>query len=337
MNVGVIGGGSWGTALAQLLAAKGFHVELWCHEPELAEIINERLENTMYLKGFILSKNLSATNDLQRVVHGKDMIVSVPPSHVVRHVMSQIAEEIPSNVPIVSASKGIENDSLMLVSEVIEDVLPGRLHPYLCYLSGPSFAREVAAEKPTAVTVASYNHRLAVHVQHAFSTPYFRCYTTHDVIGVEIGGAVKNVIAIASGAVSSMDLGHNATAGMITRGLSEIARLGVRMGANPLTLSGLAGMGDLVLTCTGGLSRNRQVGEKLGRGMTLPEILEDMNMVAEGIKTSRSVYELSQKLDVEMPISHEVYRTVHEGKNARQAVADLMARDLKDELRGLYG
>lgn len=336
-KIGVIGGGSWGTALAKLLADQGHEVLMWCYDDGLAETINTEHENTMYLPGFTLPGTLSATDDLNEAVHGRDMIVSVSPSHVVRHVMGQVADDIGDCVPIVSATKGIENDSLMLVSDILEDVLPSRLHPYLSYLSGPSFAREVAAQKPTAVTVASYNFKLAVEVQKVFSTERFRAYTTPDVIGVEVGGAIKNVIAIAAGAVSSMELGHNGMAGMITRGLSEITRLGVRLGANPLTLSGLAGMGDLVLTCTGGLSRNRRVGEKLGQGMTLQQILDEMNMVAEGVKTSESVFNLSQQLGLDLPIVDQVYRVVHEGKPATQAVTDLMARELKPELMGLYG
>jgi len=199
------------------------------------------------------------------------------------------------------------------------------------------FAREVAKQNPTAVTIASYNQKLAQHVQQVFSTNRFRCYTTQDVRGVEIGGAVKNVIAIASGAVSAMDLGHNSTAGMITRGLHEITKLGIRLGANPLTLSGLAGMGDLVLTCTGGLSRNRSVGYKLGQGKTLQEILDEMKMVAEGVKTSKSVYELSNQLGVELPLCDEVYQVVHQNKPAMQAVDSIMTRALKPELMGLYG
>lgn len=337
MKIGVIGGGSWGTALAKLLADKGYDVHLWCYDDGLPDIINTQHENTMYLPGFTLVDNLVATDDLKSVVKDKDLILSVSPSHVVRHVLSEVADDIPDCIPIVSATKGIENESLMLVSDILQDVLPSRLHPYLAYLSGPSFAKEVAGHKPTAVTIASYNPAVAREVQEVFSADYFRCYSTHDVVGVEIGGAVKNVIAIASGAISAMDLGHNATAGMITRGLNEVTRLGVKLGANPLTLSGLAGMGDLVLTCTGGLSRNRTVGFKLGSGMSLQEVLDDMNMVAEGIKTSRSVYNLSKKLGVEMPITEQVYKVIYENKPTAQAVQDLMARDLKPEMLGLYG
>ncbi len=337
MNIGVIGGGSWGTALAKLLADKGYAVQIWCYDESLDETINTTHENNIYLPDIQLPDNLVATSDLEEVVTNKDMIVSVSPSHVVRQVVGEVGNKIADCTPIVSASKGIENDSLMLVSDILEDVLPSRLHPYLSYLSGPSFAREVAKQNPTAVTIASYNPNLARHVQETFSTNRFRCYTTQDVYGVEIGGAVKNVIAIAAGAVQAMDLGHNSTAGMITRGLHEITKIGIKLGANPLTLSGLAGMGDLVLTCTGGLSRNRRVGMKLGQGMTLQQILDEMKMVAEGVKTSRSVHQLSEKLGLELPLCHEVYQVVHENKPAMQAVEDIMSRDLKPELMGLYG
>jgi glycerol-3-phosphate dehydrogenase (NAD(P)+) len=334
MQIGVIGGGSWGTALAHLLANKGHDISMWCHDDGLVDIINEEHENTKYLPGFELPEQLVATEDLHECVRDRDMIVTVSPSHVTREVLERVADELPTAVPIVSATKGIENETLMTISEVLEDVLPGRCHPYLAYLSGPSFAKEVVDRRPTAVTIASYNHRLAVHVQETFSCDYFRCYTTHDVIGVELGGAVKNVIAIAAGAAESMELGHNSTAGMITRGLAEITRFGSRLGANPLTLSGLAGMGDLVLTCTGGLSRNRQVGQKLGKGKKLEQILDEMDMVAEGIKTSKSVYDLSNELGVEMPICEEVYQVIYEGKEPRQSVADIMNRELKPELWG---
>jgi glycerol-3-phosphate dehydrogenase (NAD(P)+) len=337
MNIGVIGGGSWGTALAKLLADQGNDVVMWAYETELEEQINRGHENLMYLPGVKLPPNLKVTNDLAACVRDKEMIVSVAPSHVVRKVISEAAPHMPAGVPIVSATKGVENETLMIVSEILEDVLPSHYHPFLCYLSGPSFAREVALNKPTAVTIASYNLRLATRVQEIFSTPLFRCYTSNDVIGVEMGGAIKNVIAIASGAVTSMELGHNATAGLITRGLHEITRMAVRMGANPLTLTGLAGMGDLVLTCTGGLSRNRMVGVKLGQGMKLKEVLAEMNMVAEGVKTSQSVYNLAQKLGVEMPISEQVYKVLYEDKDPHQAVHDLMTRTLKPELGAWFG
>lgn len=334
MQIGVIGGGSWGTALAKLLADQGNKVTVWVHEPTLAETINRIHENPTYLPGTSLPETLVATNDIKEAVQGKEMILSVPPSHVLRSVLEQARDHLPEGVPIVSATKGIENETLLLVSGIFEDVLPSKFHPFLCYLSGPSFAREVALQMPTAVTIASYNHQLAVKMQKVFSCEYFRAYTSNDVIGVEVGGALKNVIAIASGAVSGMELGLNASAGMITRGLNEITRLAVRLGANPLTLTGLAGMGDLVLTCTGGLSRNRTVGYKLGQGMTLEAILDEMQMVAEGIKTSKSTFDLAKQIGVEMPISEQVYRVLYEGKSTSQAVTDLMSRDLKPEMGG---
>jgi glycerol-3-phosphate dehydrogenase (NAD(P)+) len=336
MDIGVIGGGSWGTALAKLLAENGNDVLVWCHEKPLPRAINEGHENTEYLPGFKLPNNLRATNDLQETIADKDMLVSVVPSHVLRSVISKIADDIPPATPLVSATKGIENDTQMMVSDILEDVLPEHCHPYLVYLSGPSFAKEVADHKPTAVTVASFNHKLAARTQKVFSNDVFRAYTTTDVIGVEIGGAVKNVIAIAAGAVSGMELGLNSMAGMITRGLHEMSRLAVSIGANPLTLSGLAGMGDLVLTCTGGLSRNRSVGVKLGQGHSLEEILDEMNMVAEGVKTSKSVHSLSTSLGVEMPICNKVYQVLYEGLSTQEAVSELMSRELKPELQGLY-
>lgn len=334
MDIGVVGGGSWGTALARLLATNGHNLMVWAHGPEVVEQINETQENKEYLPDIDLPTSLRATSDMEEAVAGKDVILSVSPSHVLREVLEQLVDFLPEQVPIVSATKGIENQSLMLVSDILEDVLPSKHHPFLAYLSGPSFAREVAKEMPTAVTIASHNASLAVDMQRLFSNGYFRCYTSNDVIGVEIGGALKNVIAIASGAASGMELGLNASAGMITRGLHEITRLAVKKGANPLTLTGLAGMGDLVLTCTGGLSRNRTVGYKLGSGMSLDQILEEMNMVAEGVKTSKSVYDLSRQMGVEMPISEQVYAVIYEGKSPHQAVQDLMNRDLKPELGG---
>lgn len=336
MKIGVIGAGSWGTALAKLLAENGHDVMMWVHSKPLPDQINVQHENTEYLPGFTLPDNLRATRDLEEAVVGKGLILSVVPSHVLRTVLKQLAPMLEPATPFVSATKGIENDTQMLVSDILEDVLPEHCHPYLAYLSGPSFAREVAAHKPTAVTIASFNHRLAERVQRIFSNDVFRAYTTTDVVGVEVGGAVKNVIAISAGAIAGMELGSNSMAGMITRGLHEISRLGVTIGANPLTLSGLAGMGDLVLTCTGGLSRNRSVGVKLGQGHTIEEILSEMNMVAEGVKTAKSVHSLAAELGVEMPICEQVYRVLYEGKSTQDAVRELMQRDLKPELKGLY-
>ena len=331
MKIGVIGAGSWGTAIAKLLVDCGHKVKLWAFEREVAGQINDDRENKIYLPGFQLAPDITATNDISQALSDTEMVFSVSPSHVVRQVMSEAGEHIPHNVPIVSATKGIENETLMTVSEILEDVLPMRCQPFLSYLSGPSFGKEVAECMPTAVVVASYSEKLAKLVQSALSVPYVRVYTSTDVIGVEMGGALKNVIAIAVGAAAGMGLGDNTRAGMVTRGLNEITRLAMRRGANPLTLMGLAGMGDLVLTCHGPLSRNRTVGERLGRGEAIADILADMKMVAEGVKTARSVYNLSRQYGLEMPISEQVYYVLHEGKPVARAMHDLMARAQKRE------
>ena len=331
LRVGVIGAGSWGTALAFLLADRGHDVTLWAYERECADAINEGNENTLYLPGIALPKNLRATRDLEQACYKQDMIVSVTPSHVTRKVLTDAAAYLPRHVPIVNATKGIENESLMTISEILEEVLPIELHPYLAYLSGPSFAREVASRHPTAVVVASYSERLARRVQEAFHHHYFRVYRSNDVIGVEIGGSLKNVIAIAAGAADGMGFGHNSRAGLISRGLAEMSRLAVARGANPLTLAGLAGMGDLVLTCTGELSRNRTVGAKLGQGMSLRAILDDMKMVAEGVKTAKSVHDMALGMGVDLPICEAVYQVLYEDKAPAQALSDLMSRELKRE------
>lgn len=337
MKIGVIGAGSWGTALALLLADKGYEVEIWAYEKECVDAINKERENSLFLPDIPIEPKhqLRATNDLQEVCAKKELIVSVTPSHVTRAVMSQAAEFLPDSVPIVNATKGIENDSLATISEVLVEVLPIRCHPYLAYLSGPTFARELATREPSAAVVASFSERLAMQVQHIFSHDYFRTYRSNDVIGVEMGGSIKNVIAIAVGAAAGMGFGNNTRAALITRGLAEISRMAVTRGANPLTLAGLAGMGDLVLTCNGDLSRNRRVGYELGQGRSLSEILREMKMVAEGVKTANSVHDLADKLETEMPICEQVYLALYEDKTAKNAVIDLMARELKRESFGI--
>lgn len=331
IDVGVIGAGAWGTALASLLADKGHRVTIWAYEPECVQSINDTHENTVYLSGVPLPGSLRASGDLEEVCSKKQMLVTVAPSHVTRHVMADAAKFIPDSVPIVSATKGIENDTLLTISEVLEEVLPIRCHSFLSYLSGPSFAREVAMQVPTAVVVAAYSERLARFVQEAFNHTYFRVYRSTDVVGVEIGGSLKNVIAVAAGAADGMGFGHNTRAALITRGLAEISRIAVQKGANPLTLAGLAGMGDLVLTCTGELSRNRTVGQRLGQGEKLDDILRDMKAVAEGVRTARSVHDLAAKMGVDMPISEAVYQVLYEQKTAHTALVDLMGRELKRE------
>jgi glycerol-3-phosphate dehydrogenase (NAD(P)+) len=331
MEIGVIGAGSWGTTLADLLAKKGFAVTLWAYEKDLVERMGRSRENDLYLPGVALSENLSFTSDLTEAVAAKNVLVLVPPSQIMRQVMSRAVPHIAPETVVVSASKGIENETLQTMSEVLNDLLAPDLNRRLAFLSGPSFAREVAAGMPTAVVAASADSEIARKVQGIFSTEVFRVYTNDDVIGVELGGALKNVIALAAGVSDGLGFGYNTRAALITRGLAEMTRIGVAMGANPATFSGLAGMGDLVLTCTGDLSRNRTVGMELGRGRSLEEILAGMNMVAEGVKTTLSTFQLAQKLQIEVPIVEQMYLILYQGKEARQAVNDLMLRELKPE------
>jgi len=331
MNIGVIGAGSWGTTLADLLAKKGYAVTLWAYEHDLVERLAATRQNDLYLPGFTLAPGLAFTSDLTVAVAGRDLLLLVPPSQVMRQVVSQVAEHIAPGTLIVSASKGIENDTLQLMSEVLYEVLPGTLAAGLVFLSGPSFAREVASGMPTAVVAASAREEAARRVQEIFSTDAFRVYTNDDVVGVELGGSLKNVIAVAAGVSDGLGFGYNTRAALITRGLAEMTRLGVALGADAATFAGLAGMGDLVLTCTGDLSRNRSVGMELGRGRKLEEILGGMKMVAEGVKTTLSAYQLASRLGVEVPITEQVYRILYEGKDPRRAVGDLMLRGLKHE------
>ena len=330
MKSSVLGGGSWGTALAAVLAEKG-PVRQWARDPAVVEGINRNHRNPHYQSDLVLPENISATNSIQSALVDSDLVCVVVPSHAMRSVMAEAAPFLRVGSPIVSASKGIENETLMTMEEVISEVIDPSCRSDLAFLSGPSFARETLQKMATAVTVAARLPSVAESVQRVFSTPYFRAYATEDVTGVELGGALKNVVAIAAGVVHGMGLGHNTVAALLTRGLAEITRLAVQRGANPLTLSGLSGMGDLVLTCTGNLSRNRHVGERLGRGEPLEQILADMTQVAEGVRTTQSAYNLGLKEGVELPIINEVYRILYEGKSGRQAVADLMIRDLKRE------
>jgi len=331
-RVAVIGAGAWGTALALHLARQGHEVILWAFEPEVSEEINLHHENRTYLPEIKLPETLKATSSLAEGLEGAELVLLVVPSHVMRQVVVQGAAHLPRGVPIVSASKGVENDSLMTMCEVLEDVLPIVYHPMLAFLSGPSFAREVGLGHPTAVSVAARFERVAEQVQQQLSGPFFRVYTSTDVVGVELGGALKNVMAIAAGTADGLGFGYNTAAALITRGLAEMTRLAVKLGANPLTLAGLSGMGDLVLTCTGGLSRNRQVGQKLGQGRNLAEILGEMRQVAEGVKTARSVHALARREDVDMPIADQVYRMLYEDLPAASVVHNLMGRSLKKEL-----
>ncbi|EQA45155.1 glycerol-3-phosphate dehydrogenase (NAD(+)) [Leptospira broomii serovar Hurstbridge str. 5399] len=331
MQIGVIGSGSFGTSLGALLADKGYEVTLWARSKDLVREINEHHQNEKYLPGIRLPDNLNASPNLEDAVKNKDMIVSAPPSHVITDILREIKAYLPEKAPIVSASKGIENGSLRLVSEIFEAELPGKFHSHLSYLSGPSFAKEIVRRVPTIVSIASKNEATARKVQEIFSFTYFRTYWTPDVIGVEVGGSLKNVIAIAAGVSDGLGFGQNTRAALITRGLTEISRLGVKLGADPLTFLGPSGMGDLILTCCGDASRNRTVGFRLGKGESLESILGGMTEVAEGVKTSKSGYELSKKLGIEMAITTEVYKMLYEHKNPKDVVRDLMSRDLKRE------
>ncbi len=326
----VIGAGSWGTTLADLLARKDYEVTLWAREAEVVAGVRETGENRVFLPGVKLSGNLQAAGSLKEALEDKKIIINAVPSHGVRGVFTEAEEFIPSGALVISATKGIEEDTLLLPSAVINDVLKGK-DVRVAVLSGPSFAKEVSKRLPTAVSASSGSPEAARTVQEILSTPYFRVYTNPDVTGVELGGALKNVIAIASGISDGLGLGCNARAALITRGLAEMSRLGAALGANPVTFSGLSGLGDLVLTCTGPLSRNYTVGFKTGEGKRPGDVVEGMTMVAEGVKTSLAVRALARKNNVDMPITEGVYSVLHEGKPPEEAVYELMTRALKGE------
>jgi glycerol-3-phosphate dehydrogenase (NAD(P)+) len=324
----VIGAGAWGTALADLLARNGHEVVLWARESDVVASVNARHANERFLAGFPLNPTLRATGSMEEALIDADLVTYVPPSHVLRAVAQQGRRSVRPDATVVVASKGVERGTLALMTEVIEEELPGR--PVVA-LSGPSFAAEVVTSQPTAVVVASVSAAAAERAQDAFSSAVFRAYTNSDVIGVEIGGSLKNVMAVATGIAEGLGLGYNSRAALITRGLAEMIRLGSALGAQPQTFAGLAGLGDLVLTCTGALSRNRAVGMEIGKGKTLDEILAGRETVAEGIVTTQSALALAQRAGVEMPIVEAVHRTLFEGYEARQAIEDLMRRELRPE------
>lgn len=330
-HIAVLGAGSWGTALAGLLAKQGRSVTLWARHPEHAKSIAAARQNPTYLPGYMFPDGLEVTADLAVALAGAGMVISAIPTHGLRGVYDTARLVLPPNVPIVVASKGIEMATLLLGSDVLAQYLPPEQRRFISVMSGPSFAQEVACEIPTAVVVAGDDAEVIKQVQSTLATERFRVYTSDDRVGVEIGGALKNVIAIAVGVADGLGMGHNTRAGLITRGLTEISRLAVKLGAHPLTLSGLSGMGDLVLTCTVDLSRNRSLGLELGRGKTLEEILAGMNMVAEGVRTAQSAYHLAQRESVDMPITTEVYKVLYEGKPPDAAAATLMSRMLRSE------
>lgn len=332
-SVGVVGGGAWGTALAIHCARAGHDTLLYAREPQTIEGINgPTRENSVYLPGFKCPNGLRATSNFDHVLAHTDVILLVVPTPFIAASLEPHVDKLTPRHLLVSCSKGILNDSLETVNEILERVVPPHLHSRLAYLSGPSFAAEVAVGQPTAVTVAAKDLEVAKLVQQRLSTPRFRCYTTTDVPGVELGGALKNVLAIACGIADGLGFGNNGRAALITRGLNEISRLAVAKGAHPLTLAGLAGMGDLVLTCTGDLSRNRQVGLRIGRGEKLPDIMSNMRAVAEGVLTSKSAAELACKLGVDCPIIDGIYRVIHQGADPMEVVTEVMTRALRGEV-----
>ncbi|MCD6525524.1 MAG: NAD(P)-dependent glycerol-3-phosphate dehydrogenase [Desulfuromonas sp.] len=330
MNIGVIGAGSWGTCLANLLAKKGHNVVLWAYESDLVARMNQTHINDLYLPEIELAENLHFSDQLSEVAC-RDCLLLVPPSQMMRRVLSQAVAFIKDDALIVSASKGIENDTLLPMSDVLKQLLPEKVKQQTAFISGPTFAKEVALEQPSAVVVAAEDERVATRAQDVFNTDHFRVYTNNDVIGIELGGSLKNVIALAAGVCDGLGYGYNTRAALITRGLAEMKRIGLAMGAKADTFAGLAGMGDLVLTCTGDLSRNRTVGLELGKGRRLSEILGEMTMVAEGVKTTLSSYQLAEKLAVEVPIISQMYAILYQDKDPRQAVIELMQRELKSE------
>jgi glycerol-3-phosphate dehydrogenase (NAD(P)+) len=335
-RIAIIGAGAWGTGLAIVLGRQGTHqVRLWAHEKEVRDSIAEQHINQLFLPEYPVPASVTCTNDLQQAVDRADIVVGVMPSHHCRKLFESVAVNLKPEMLFVSATKGLENDTLLRMTDVVTQVVTTRVgfRPRIGALSGPSFAKEVARGDPTAITIASSDAELAQIVQREFSDPCFRVYTNDDVIGVELGGALKNIVAIAAGICDGLHLGHNSVAALITRGLAEITRLVVSCGGRPETMAGLAGLGDLVLTCTGGLSRNRSVGVELGRGRGLQEIMSSMHgMVAEGVLTTKAAVGLARARNVEMPITEQMYAILQQGKAPREAIHELMTRTGKSEM-----
>jgi glycerol-3-phosphate dehydrogenase (NAD(P)+) len=329
MRCAVVGAGAWGTALADLLVRNGHEVKLWAFEPDVVESVNGRHENTRFLAGHKLAPDLQATNEVEETVDDAELVAFATPSHVLRVIARKALKALPQDAPLVVATKGIEKGTLCLMTEVIEQEAATAT---VVALSGPSFAAEVVSRQPTAVVVASEDEAAAELTQRVFSSHYFRAYTHTDVIGVELGGALKNVMAVATGIADGLGLGFNARAALVTRGLAEMTRLGVALGAEQSTFAGLAGLGDLVLTCTGTLSRNRSVGVELGKGKQLDEVLRSRETVAEGVTAAQSARELALREGIEMPIVDAVNRVLFEGQPARHAIGELMSRELRAEV-----
>jgi glycerol-3-phosphate dehydrogenase (NAD(P)+) len=333
-HISVIGAGAWGTALAKHLAEKGLHVRLWAYEQEVVNTIHATHENAMFLPGAKLPRTLVATASMADALEGCEGILFAVPSHVTRQVLKTMVPCVPGPVPLISATKGIEEDTSKLMTQVMEDVFPAEMAPRIMALSGPSFASELSEGQPTAVCLAGRDTEIVQRFQQAFMTATLRVYADTDVLGVQLGGALKNVMALAAGVVDGLGLGLNARAALITRGLAEIVRLGVAMGADPRTFYGLSGVGDLVLTCTGALSRNHMVGVRLGQGDKLDTILSGMQAVAEGVRTAHATLGLARRYGVDMPITQEINAVLFDGKSCRKAVSDLMERGPKPEKGG---
>jgi len=331
-KIAVLGAGSWGIAVSVLLNSSGHHVRLWEFDPGEARNLKSRREHKQKLPGILIPKRVEITDQLDAAVSQVDMLVLALPSHTVRGVAKKLSQCEVRNPILVNLAKGIENRTLMRMSEVLKQEVPDRLHDSITTLSGPSHAEEVARRIPTTVVVAGFKEEVARRVQRSFMTPYFRVYTNSDLVGVELGGCLKNVIAIASGICDGMGLGDNSKGALLSRGLAEIIRLGQKLGAKRETFAGLSGLGDLVTTCISRFSRNRFVGEQIGKGKSLAQVQAGMIMVAEGIKTTRSAHQLSLKHEVEMPITRQVYRMLFHGKRPKQAIMELMTRDPKSEI-----
>jgi glycerol-3-phosphate dehydrogenase (NAD(P)+) len=330
-EIAIIGAGGWGTALSLVAARAGHRVRLWAHSAEVASLLRLERENKIYLPGVDLPDSIAPTGDIAEALTGAEIVLTVTPSQVCREIFTQMLDHARPQMIFVNASKGIEIDTGLRMEEVVRDVLKDRFEPRYVALSGPSFALEVAKDEPCAIVAAARSLEWAEIAQETLSTNRFRVYTNSDVIGVEIGGAIKNVMAIATGAVNGLGLGYNSAAALVTRGLAEMTRLAVKLGGRAETTAGLTGLGDLALTCFGALSRNRRVGYELGRGRKLDEVIGETREVAEGVKTARSARELAARIGVEMPITEGVYQMLYEGKSPRQLMVELMERPLKSE------
>ncbi len=335
-RVAVIGTTSWGTTLAIMLTRKGLAVSLWARTEQEAEKLNREKQNAIRLPGFSFPEGLRATASLDEALDKAGLVIFAVPSQDMRHNVRLVREYVDSSMLILSVAKGLEVESVKRMSQVVSEELAARFHPNICVLSGPNLSKEIARGLPAVTVVAAYDAAVAAKVQKIMATPLFRVYTNTDVVGVELGGALKNIIALAAGMVDGLEYGNNTKAGLITRGLAEITRLGVAAGANPLTFAGLAGLGDLVATCSSPLSRNRFVGQELAKGRDLKEILSSMTGIAEGITTTVAALKLAEELDEEMPIAEQVFRVLFKGLDVRRAVSELMVRELKHELAGIH-